>query len=51
MSKQSTGLVYPNAFNWPKTINDNLIADSSIKIAGQKILAKATMEQIFYKEL
>ena len=32
LSKQSTGLVYPNAFNWPKTINDNLIADPSIKL-------------------
>ncbi|OCG36501.1 SGNH/GDSL hydrolase family protein [Gilliamella sp. Gris1-4] len=32
LSKQSTGLAYPNAFNWPKTINDNLIADPSIKL-------------------
>lgn len=32
LSKQSTGLAYPKAFNWPKTINDNLIADPSIKL-------------------
>lgn len=32
LSKQSTGLAYPNAFNWPKTINENLIADPSIKL-------------------
>jgi hypothetical protein len=32
LSKQSTGLAYPNAFNWPKTINNNLIADPSIKL-------------------
>ncbi|MWP61465.1 SGNH/GDSL hydrolase family protein [Gilliamella sp. Pas-s25] len=32
LSKQSTGLAYPSAFDWPKTINDNLIADPSIKL-------------------
>ncbi|PXZ05481.1 SGNH/GDSL hydrolase family protein [Gilliamella apicola] len=32
LSKQSTGLAYPNAFNWPKTIDDNLIADPAIKL-------------------
>lgn len=32
LSKQSTGLAYPKAFNWPKTINDNLSADPSIKL-------------------
>ena len=32
LSKQSTGLAYPNAFNWPKTINDNLMADPAIKL-------------------
>lgn len=32
LSKQSTGLAYPKAFNWPKTINDILIADPSIKL-------------------
>ena len=32
LSKQSTGLTYPNAFNWPKTINDILITDPSIKL-------------------
>ena len=32
LSKQSTGLAYPKAFNWPKTISDNLITDPSIKL-------------------
>ncbi|SCC11294.1 hypothetical protein GA0061081_10636 [Gilliamella bombicola] len=32
LSKQSTGLAYPGAFDWSKTINDNLIADPSIKL-------------------
>jgi hypothetical protein len=32
LSKQSTGLAYPSAFDWPKTISDNLIADPSIKL-------------------
>lgn len=32
LSKQSTGLAYPNAFNWPKTISDNLNKDPSIKL-------------------
>ncbi|OCG26607.1 hypothetical protein A9G11_13635 [Gilliamella sp. wkB108] len=32
LSKQSTGLAYPSAFDWPKTINDNLVADPSIKL-------------------
>ncbi|WP_294965995.1 DUF459 domain-containing protein [uncultured Gilliamella sp.] len=31
-SKQSTGLAYPSAFDWPKTINDNIVADPSIKL-------------------
>ena len=32
LSKQSTGLAYPKAFNWPKTINDSLVANPSIKL-------------------
>lgn len=32
LSKQSTGLAYPKAFNWPKAIEDNLAADSSIRL-------------------
>lgn len=32
LSKQSTGLAYPSAFDWPKTINDNFVADPSIKL-------------------
>ncbi|MWN89126.1 DUF459 domain-containing protein [Gilliamella sp. Pra-s65] len=32
LSKQSTGLAYPRAFDWSKTINDHLIADPSIKL-------------------
>ncbi|MFQ0996462.1 DUF459 domain-containing protein [Gilliamella sp. CG25] len=32
LSKQSTGLAYPKAFDWPKTINDSISADASIKL-------------------
>ena len=32
LSKQSTGLAYPKALNWPKTINDSLVANPSIKL-------------------
>lgn len=32
LSKQSTGLAYPKAFNWPHTINEYLAADPSIKL-------------------
>lgn len=32
LSKRSTGLSYPRAFDWPKTINDKLSEDSSIKL-------------------
>ncbi|OCG04745.1 hypothetical protein A9G12_06685 [Gilliamella sp. wkB112] len=32
LSKQSTGLAYPSAFDWPKAINDNLVANPSIKL-------------------
>lgn len=32
LSKQSTGLSYPQFFNWPETIKDTLIANPEIKI-------------------
>ena len=32
LSKRSTGLSYPKAFDWPKTINDKLSEDPSIKL-------------------
>ncbi|WP_392564788.1 SGNH family hydrolase [Orbus wheelerorum] len=32
LSKQSTGLSYPGAFNWPKTVEDTLEQDPSIKV-------------------
>lgn len=32
LSKQSTGLSYPNAFNWPKTIEEALSKAPSIKV-------------------
>jgi len=32
LSKQSTGLSYPRAFNWPKTVEDTLAQDPSIKL-------------------
>lgn len=32
LSKQSTGLAYPSAFDWPKTIEDNLVTDPTIKL-------------------
>ncbi len=32
LSKQSTGLAYPNAFDWPKTISDTLADDPTIKL-------------------
>ena len=32
LSKQSTGLSYPKAFDWPETIKNNLANDPSIKL-------------------
>lgn len=32
LSKQSTGLAYPQFFNWPKTIEDTLASNPNIKI-------------------
>ncbi|WP_392560996.1 SGNH family hydrolase [Orbus sturtevantii] len=32
LSKQSTGLSYPGAFNWPKTVEDTLAQEPSIKV-------------------
>lgn len=32
LSKQSTGLTYPSAFDWPKTITETLDGDTSIKL-------------------
>jgi len=32
LSKQSTGLSYPRAFNWPKTVEETLAQDPSIKL-------------------
>lgn len=32
LSKQSTGLSYPNFFNWPQTIKDTLLSNPRIKI-------------------
>ncbi|MDF7671345.1 DUF459 domain-containing protein [Orbaceae bacterium ESL0721] len=31
-SKQSTGLSYPKAFDWPKTVNDKLTEDPTIRL-------------------
>lgn len=32
LSRQSTGLAYPSAFDWPKTIEDTLASDASIRL-------------------
>ncbi|MFC4275501.1 DUF459 domain-containing protein [Achromobacter aloeverae] len=32
LSKQSTGLSYPNAFNWPETISRTLLKDPGIRL-------------------
>lgn len=32
LSRQSTGLAYPSAFDWPQTIEDALAADASIRL-------------------
>lgn len=32
LSKQSTGLAYPNFFNWPKTIKETITSNKKIKI-------------------
>lgn len=32
LSKQSTGLAYPSAFDWPQTIEDTLAGDPSIRL-------------------
>lgn len=32
LSKQSTGLAYPSAFDWPKTVEDTLAGDDTIRL-------------------
>jgi len=32
LGRQSTGLAYPSAFDWPQTIEDTLAADASIRL-------------------